>query len=268
MSSSTTTAHGFTTYQLKILAVTAMTLDHIYSYLSGMLPIPFWFGLLGRLAAPLFVFCVAKGVHYTHSRVEYSRRLYVAMVLMGIGNWVLNHFMASHGVTIENHIFSTLFYVVYFLTVLELFRDRKKDRVVSLQPAFLLMLPFLLAALQHYLPEGWPKTLAGIVVPSPFEVEGGFLWVLLGIGIYYTMTRRSSLAVFYTAFCALTFVAEASYGFNLKNLFTDNYQWFMIIALPFMLQYNEQRGGGSRWFFYLYYPAHVYILAALAFLLK
>lgn len=245
-----------------------MTLDHIYNFLSGTLPIPFWFGLLGRLAAPLFVFCVAKGVYYTHDRKAYGLRLYIAMILMGLGNWILNHFMVPLGVTIENHIFSTLFYVVYFLTVLELFRDRKDVRGVSLQPAVLLILPFLLAALQHYLPEGWLKTLAGIVFPSPFNVEGGFLWVLLGIGLYYTMARRPSLAVFYFAFCALTFVAEASYGFTLKNLFIDNHQWFMITALPFMLQYNEQKGGGSRWFFYLYYPAHIYILAALAVLLK
>ena len=112
------------------------------------------------------------------------------------------------------------------------------------------------------------RTLAGVVVPSPFDVEGGFLWVLLGIGIFYSMARHPSLAVFYTAYCALIFAAEASYGLNLKNLFTVNYQWFMIIALPFMLLYNEQKGGGSKWFFYLYYPAHIYVLAALAVLLK
>lgn len=268
MSSSTTTAHGFTTYQLKILAVITMTLDHIYNYLSGILPVPFWFGLFGRLAAPLFVFCVAKGVYYTHDRVAYVRRLYIAMVLMGLGNWILNHFMTPYGVTIDNHVFSTLFYIAYFLTVLELLRDRKKERVISLMPAVLLILPFLLAALQHYLPEGWVRTLTGVVVPSPFDVEGGFLWVLLGIGIFYTMARRSSLAVFYAVYCALFFTAEASCGLNLKNLFTDNYQWFMIIALPFMLLYNEQKGGGSKWFFYLYYPAHIYVLAALAVLLK
>lgn len=75
MTLSSTTKQGFTTYQLKILAVVTMTLDHIYSYLGGSLPIPFWFGLLGRLAAPLFLFCVAKGVYYTHDRAAYCRRL-------------------------------------------------------------------------------------------------------------------------------------------------------------------------------------------------
>ena len=40
MTLSSTTKQGFTTYQLKILAVVTMTLDHIYSYLGGSLPIP------------------------------------------------------------------------------------------------------------------------------------------------------------------------------------------------------------------------------------
>lgn len=269
MTLSSTTKQGFTTYQLKILAVVTMTLDHIYSYLGGSLPIPFWFGLLGRLAAPLFLFCVAKGVYYTHDRAAYCRRLYIAAILMGLGNWLVNHYLTiPHGVTIENHIFSTLFYTVYFLSVLEWLRGRRKDRDTPLQAAALLVLPFLLAAAEHYLPDGWIQTLAGIVVPSPFDVEGGFLWVLAGIGIYYTMEKRSSLALFYLAVCGLFFAGEVSYGFTLKNLFTENYQWFMIIALPFMLQYNEQKGRSSKWFFYLYYPAHIYVLAALAVLLK
>lgn len=250
MTLSSTTKQGFTTYQLKILAVVTMTLDHIYSYLGGSLPIPFWFGLLGRLAAPLFLFCVAKGVYYTHDRAAYCRRLYIAAVLMGLGNWLVNHYLTiPHGVTIENHIFSTLFYTVYFLSVLEWLRDRRKDRDTPLQAAALLVLPFLLAAAEHYLPDGWIQTLAGI-------------------GIYYTMEKRSSLALFYLAVCGLFFAGEVSYGFTLKNLFTENYQWFMIIALPFMLQYNEQKGRSSKWFFYLYYPAHIYVLAALAVLLK
>ena len=150
MTLSSTTKQGFTTYQLKILAVVTMTLDHIYSYLGGSLPIPFWFGLLGRLAAPLFLFCVAKGVYYTHDRAAYCRRLYIAAVLMGLGNWLVNHYLTiPHGVTIENHIFSTLFYTVYFLSVLEWLRDRRKDRDTPLQAAALLVLPFLFAEVSY-----------------------------------------------------------------------------------------------------------------------
>ena len=37
-------------------------------------------------------------------------------------------------------------------------------------------------------------------------------------------------------------------------------QFFMVLALPFMLAYNRRRGRGWKWFFYIFYPAHAFIL--------
>ena len=37
-----------------------------------------------------------------------------------------------------------------------------------------------------------------------------------------------------------------------------------VLAVPFLLCYNGQRGKGSKWFFYLFYPAHFLVFAALA----
>lgn len=268
MSSSNALTRGFTSYSLKVLAVITMTMDHIYHYLAEPLSVPVWFGLIGRLAAPLFLFCVAKGVFYTHDRAAYARRLYIAMVLMAAGNWILNRLWGiPSGIEIENHVFSTLFYVVYFLTALELLRDpNPAERKTSLALG-LLALPFLIAVIHAYLPGSWFKTLFDIVLPSPFSVEGGFIWILLGIGIYYTMGNPFSLSLFYTLSCLLFFAADASYGMTWANLFTVNYQWLMIAALPFMLLYNGQRGKSHRWFFYIYYPAHIYLLAVLAWIL-
>ena len=33
-----------------------------------------------------------------------------------------------------------------------------------------------------------------------------------------------------------------------------------ILALPLLLLYNGKRGKGHKRFFYIYYPAHVYVL--------
>lgn len=35
----------------------------------------------------------------------------------------------------------------------------------------------------------------------------------------------------------------------------------MILALPFMLLYNGRRGGEHKYFFYLYYPLHQFVIA-------
>ncbi len=38
----------------------------------------------------------------------------------------------------------------------------------------------------------------------------------------------------------------------------------MIIALPFMLRYNRQKGPVLKYFFYVFYPAHTFLLFWLA----
>jgi hypothetical protein len=42
------------------------------------------------------------------------------------------------------------------------------------------------------------------------------------------------------------------HGFYLKDI-----QWFMIFSLPIMLLYNNEKGRGWKWFFYVYYVLHV-----------
>ena len=45
-----------------------------------------------------------------------------------------------------------------------------------------------------------------------------------------------------------------------------DYQWMMVFALPLILAYNGQRGSNSplaKWFFYIFYPAHLWILYAI-----
>ncbi|MBT1171893.1 hypothetical protein JS528_00660 [Bifidobacterium sp. MA2] len=45
-----------------------------------------------------------------------------------------------------------------------------------------------------------------------------------------------------------------------QSPFTVNYQWMMVFALPFMLLYNHKRGPHVKWFFYVFYPAHIVVL--------
>lgn len=45
-------------------------------------------------------------------------------------------------------------------------------------------------------------------------------------------------------------------------------QWLMIAALPVMLRYNNKKGVGIKYFFYIFYPAHTFILFYLADLLN
>ncbi|MFJ7918839.1 TraX family protein [Lysinibacillus fusiformis] len=46
------------------------------------------------------------------------------------------------------------------------------------------------------------------------------------------------------------------------------YQWMMIAAVPLILQYNNKKWTGMKYFFYIFYPAHIIILYLLRFYLR
>lgn len=39
---------------------------------------------------------------------------------------------------------------------------------------------------------------------------------------------------------------------------------WVLLAVPPILLYNGKRGKGSKWFFYVFYPAHFLVFAAMA----
>ncbi|MBM7710262.1 TraX family protein [Enterococcus lemanii] len=56
-----------TSFNLKIIAILFMVIDHVYSYLGSFIGLPRWTSLLGRFIAPLFVFFLVEGFLYTRS---------------------------------------------------------------------------------------------------------------------------------------------------------------------------------------------------------
>lgn len=48
---------------------------------------------------------------------------------------------------------------------------------------------------------------------------------------------------------------------NWPYIFGENFQWMVIGALPIILLYNGEKGNGRKYFYYLFYPIHIYLLA-------
>ena len=51
---------GLDAFRLKLIALVCMTIDHIAQFLEPVLPIPFWFHIIGRIAAPVFIYLMAR----------------------------------------------------------------------------------------------------------------------------------------------------------------------------------------------------------------
>lgn len=67
---------------------------------------------------------------------------------------------------------------------------------------------------------------------------------------------------------AIALAAIISTGMTFSNLFTTNYEWMMIFSIIPIMLYNGERGRGSKYFFYLFYPAHIYILYLISYFMS
>lgn len=146
---------GLNSFQIKVIALLLMTLDHVAYFFAGIWDIPFWFHLLGRISAPLFIFITAHGFYYTRNRLAYMKRLYLCSVAMSIGNFIMNlYFTKPDGGIIMNNIFATLFFIVYFLYFIEKIRAEDKSVKGMVCSITALILPFLLQAVEFVLLSG------------------------------------------------------------------------------------------------------------------
>ena len=51
---------------------------------------------------------------------------------------------------------------------------------------------------------------------------------------------------------------------SIHDLMFKYIEWMELFAAPLMLCYNGQRGNGSKYLFYVFYPTHIYLLYALS----
>ena len=268
-------------FQLKSFALIIMTLDHVAVFLLGKSSgVPYDVcRTIGRIAAPIFLYLVADGLHHTRSKVRYALRLYIASVLTEITNSVLQHvFTPTFSDTLGN-IFPTLFYVAWFVLFIDAIRDKKFLRGICG-----ILLPFCISGLQYYLCEyaqdvsSWNSL--SVLLPSALDVMYSGLFVLLGIIWHYVNNLQTNCLLF-TVFSLLcwfvpgsaVFQLQVNLGGFLRPAFFSAYtlfqgsQWCMIFAVPSLLLYNGQEGPKHKFLFYTYYPLHQYLLYAIHLLL-
>lgn len=257
---------------LKWIALVLMFLDHLGEFFP--LVIPVWFRWLGRLSAPLFLFCLAQGMEKTHSRKRYLTRLWVGSAVMGTGDLLLTLWFPQAPVAVTNNIFSTMVVIGLSIWVLESFDDNctRADRLAKPEAALGLLvgaqvaLGILGTLLEGAVGRPWAKLLAGLL-PNTSYCEGGLDVVILGLILYFTRKDPKKLCLGYGLYSAAQLIFAVSramtYG-ELGMIFRYFYQWMMIGSLPLMLCYNGKRGKGGGRFFYLFYPVHIWLLFVLS----
>ena len=78
---------GLNAFQIKIIACFCMTIDHIGAFGNQYYAI---LRIIGRAAAPLFLFILVQSIRYTKNRTNLLKRLYFAGVLVGLADTTFN----------------------------------------------------------------------------------------------------------------------------------------------------------------------------------
>ena len=154
---------GLTGNQLKLLALIAMTCDHVGLQL---LPQFIILRIIGRLAAPLFAYMIAEGCRYTHDRGRYLGRLLGMAALCQIA-----YFAAMR--SLYQCIFVTFSLSVCLIYALDnAVRRRTPVSVLSAAAA---------VAAVVFVTEGLPR----ILIHTDFDVDYGLWGVMLPVLVYF-----------------------------------------------------------------------------------
>lgn len=256
----------FNATHIKLFALLFMTIDHIGYYGFDTPPISDYYSVLriiGRIAAPLFLYFVIEGVKHTRSKTKFLIRLYTAAVCMELCNTLVKKFVFNSAISFGN-IFYTFAWVVLLIIVCDKvieFIKCKKWNYAALWAFGGVLFIFIVYFIEEssYGNSVFANILR-ILFRSPGKAEYSLIAILVGIAWYYTNSKLiHGLILLLPCITSMTGLFDSVLYFN----FARGNQWGMIWAIPFILLYNGQRGKGMKYFFYIYYPLHAYLLAIL-----
>lgn len=253
--------YGLSAAALKYLAALCMLVDHmgvVFPTMLAHMGLPDWADLLprliGRLAFPIFAYFVAEGCRRTRFFSRYLLRLGLFALIAQIP------FTLATGTWGGNVIF-TFFLAAGAVWSFERLSGQGRSPAVA-----------------------WLPLLAGCMLALALNCDYGFPAVLLIFALYLQGEDRKKLLICLGVGLALLYlVYQPLVGLlSLPWLSASMVARYLAAALPFQILcwlsssasllllagYRGQVGIQNKWFFYVFYPAHLLGLWALRMVLK
>ena len=226
---------SFNANQLKMIAMVAMTIDHLVDVIFPNYPTDWWIiglHIIGRLAAPIFWFFIAEGYFYTRNWKKYALRL--------LGFAVVSHFAYNFAfgipfIPFQTSVFNqtsviwSLFWGLIALVINDCPKLKQWQKTV-----------IIIGILAVSFCSNW-SCIAVLAIMSISDNRGNFKKQMISMMIWVGM-----YAVIYIIFI------NPVYGII---------QLFVALTIPLLKAYNGERGSwkGMKYLFYIYYPLHLII---------
>lgn len=268
-------------FQLKIIMLIFMVLDHIGYYIDGT---PAVFRYLGRVVAPIFIFLLVEGYINTKDRMAYLKRLVLGAQVMFIGSSILNIITQNEQLESTNKLMLLSLIVINSVMLIKnLKTNNLRDKVALIYLALLVLgnivtinsfieinKPiinniFLSMALSFILLNGL-GTLKGEegttndaikimeVLALSIFTEGALMIPAMAYIFYKFKEDKRRKYILFAAISAF-FIP----GLTVESL-TKYPQWMMVFAIIFMVLYNGKEGKKAKWLFYIVYPLHIWAI--------
>lgn len=268
----TTQKRGLDGTALKTIALVLMVMDHIHYFFRFTGFVPEWFSMLGRLSAPLFLFCTVEGFVHTHDRKRYFLRIWAIGAAMGAVTFLMlyafvlrrpDDFYPLNGIFLDFVILCVVWQGIDWL------RARRYVRGL-LAVAGPVVWGFAVAVLASVPGLATPVVFVGSsVLPAWVCVtDGGPVYLIGGLILYLFRDKRPLQLAAWAIWdlgmngIAVWLALRGQPGFAWTDMFTTYYEWYGAAAVALMALYNGCRGAGRKNLFYWFYPAHVYALYA------
>ncbi|MBE6576748.1 MAG: conjugal transfer protein TraX [Ruminococcaceae bacterium] len=233
---------------IKIIAIIAMTIDHIAWMLFPGYPtepLPLALHIIGRITCPVMCYFIAEGYHYTKDINKYTFRLFVFAIISHFPyvfasadfvDW--RSFIPFYYGSVLNQT-SVMWSLAWGLVMLRVVNSENiKNKTVK---TLLIILICLVA-----FPSDW-SCIASLCILAFGTNRGNFktqmLWMVIYVAMYSTV---------------YFFALDKVYGLM---------QMAVVLAIPILMLYNGRISSNRtvnkvmKWLFYIYYPLHLLIIA-------
>lgn len=217
-------------FVLKIIGLITMFLDH-YQFMIGGSEV---LRIIGRVAFPIFAFTLSEGYVHTRNLKKYLLRIFC----FAVGIQILFILFEYGGIV---NIFFTLFFGLVAIYILNLKKDLVKE------PFMKVIKVILIAGILYF--------------AQVLQLDYGAYGILLIM--IFNAFRNDKLKIL------MSFLALNMFNIIFPNVFQIiDTQIFSLISLIFIFMYNGEKGKSIRYFFYLFYPVHFFILGVIKFFLE
>lgn len=238
--------------ELKLVAIIAMTVDHIaWVMFDGYptAPLPIFMHIIGRLTCPIMCYFIAEGYHHTKNINKYTFRLFAfafishfAYIFASNAFVDFKSFIPFYYGDFLNQT-SVMWSLAWGLVMLRI-ADSKKIKLT-----YKVLLVILICIIT--LPSDW-SCIASLCIMAIGTNRDNF-------------KKQMAWMIFYVALYSLVyfFAIDKVYGVL---------QMGVILSIPIIAMYNGSRGKNEKinkfmkWFFYIFYPAHLFVIGLINYL--